>query len=362
MSETGTPPIAPPPPEEVHEVKAALEARAGHAQAKKSRQGLIRTGVAIVAFVVLIVAVNILTHGNFFTAGNLTNVLRQITYNAILAVGQTFVIITAGIDLSVGSLIELTGVVMAQFANASGLNGPILVIATTIVGVLVGCAAGLVNALPVVRLNLPPFITTLAMMLMARGLAFKLSHGQPVPLTSNAFNALGTEYALHDLLAPLGLPGIPWAVLVMLAVVIVFAVLLNRTRFGRYVLALGGNEEAARLAGINVHLVKTFVYVISGGCAALAGMLLMARFSSGSPQTGIGSELQSIAAVVVGGTSLMGGRGSVIATFFGALLIGVLNNVMNLLNIESYTQDIVLGAVILLAVMAEEIRKRVFAK
>jgi ribose transport system permease protein len=200
------------------------------------------------------------------------------------------------------------------------------------------------------------------MMLMARGLAFKLSHGQPVPLKSSAFDALGTQYALHDLLAPLGMPGIPWAVMVMLAVVIVFAIVLNRTRFGRYVLALGGNEEAARLAGINVRLVKTMVYVISGGCAALAGMLLMARFSSGSPQTGVGSELQSIAAVVVGGTSLMGGRGSVIATFFGALLIGVLNNVMNLLNIESYTQDIVLGAVILLAVMAEEIRKRVFAR
>jgi len=199
------------------------------------------------------------------------------------------------------------------------------------------------------------------MMLMARGLAFKLSHGQPVPLNSTAFDALGTDYAFHDLLAPLGLPGIPWAVMVMLAVVIVFAVVLNRTRFGRYVLALGGNEEAARLAGINVRVVKTFVYVISGGCAGIAGMLLMARFASGSPQTGIGSELQSIAAVVVGGTSLMGGRGSVVATFFGALLIGVLNNVMNLVNVESYTQDIVLGAVILLAVMAEEIRKRVFA-
>jgi ribose/xylose/arabinose/galactoside ABC-type transport system permease subunit len=344
------------------EVRAALDARAGDARAKQSRQGALRIGIAAVAFIVLIVVVNALTHGNFFTAGNLTNVLRQITYNAILAVGQTFVIITAGIDLSVGSLIELTGVVMAQFANASGLDGPLLVIATTFVGVLVGCAAGLVNAAPVVRLNLPPFITTLAMMLMARGLAFKLAHGQPVPLKSNAFDALGTQYALHDLLAPLGLPGIPWAVLVMLAVVIVFAIVLTRTRFGRYVLALGGNEEAARLAGINVRLVKTLVYVISGGCAALAGMLLMARFSSGSPQTGIGSELQSIAAVVVGGTSLMGGRGSVVATFFGALLIGVLNNVMNLLNIESYTQDIVLGGVILLAVMAEEIRKRVFAR
>ena len=344
------------------DVRAALDAHADDAQAKKRRAQWLRIGIAVAAFVVLIVVVNVLTQGDFLTAGNLTNVLRQITYNAILAVGQTFVIITAGIDLSVGSLIQLTGVVMAQFANASGLSGALLVIVTTLVGIAVGCLAGLVNAMPVVRLNLPPFITTLAMMLMARGLAFKLSHGEPVPLKSDAFDALGTQYALHDLLAPLGMPGIPWAVLVMLTVVIAFAIVLTRTRFGRYVLALGGNEEAARLAGINVRLVKTFVYVISGGCAALAGMLLMARFASGSPQTGVGSELQSIAAVVVGGTSLMGGRGSVVASFFGALLIGVLNNVMNLLNIESYTQDIVLGAVILLAVMAEEIRKRVFAR
>ena len=344
------------------EVKATLAASAEGAQKRRSRSALIRTAIGVVAFIILIVVVNALTHGNFLTAGNLTNVLRQITYNAILAVGQTFVIITAGIDLSVGSLIQLTGVVMAQFANATGLSGPAVVIVTTLFGILVGCCAGLINALPVVRLNLPPFITTLAMMLMARGLAFKLSHGQPVPLNTDAFQNLGIGYALPGLLAPLGLPGIPWAVLVMLVVVAVFAVLLVRTRFGRYVLAIGGNEEAARLAGINVGFVKTMVYVISGGCAALAGMLLMARFSSGSPQTGVGSELQSIAAVVVGGTSLMGGRGSVVASFFGALLIGVLNNVMNLLNIESYTQDIVLGAVILLAVMTEEIRKRVFAK
>jgi ribose/xylose/arabinose/galactoside ABC-type transport system permease subunit len=327
-----------------------------------SRRGLTNVALGVVAFAIVIAIVNAVTHGDFFTPGNLTNVLRQITYNAILAVGQTFVIITAGIDLSVGSLIELTGVVMAQFANACGLAGPGLVVVTTLVGVSVGALAGLVNALPVVRLNLPPFITTLAMMLMARGLAFHLSGGRPVPLNSDAFNALGTQYALHDLLAPLGLPGIPWAVMVMIAVVVVFAIVLNRTRFGRYVLAIGGNEEAARLAGVNVALVKTFVYVISGGCAALAGMLLMARFQSGSPNTGIGDELQSIAAVVVGGTSLMGGRGSVVATFFGALLIGVLNNVMNLIGIDSYTQDIVLGGVILLAVMAEAIRKRVFAR
>jgi ribose transport system permease protein len=145
-------------------------------------------------------------------------------------------------------------------------------------------------------------------------------------------------------------------------VVAVFSVVLTRTRFGRYTFALGGNEEAARLAGINTRRTKTLVYVISGALAALAGLLLMSRFSSGSPQTGLGYELSVIAAVVVGGTSLMGGRGAIVGTFFGALLIGVLNNVMNLLNIESYTQQIVLGAVILLAVIVDELRKRFLAR
>jgi len=343
------------------EVKAALEAGSSDVRARQRRSAMLRTGGAILALLVVVIVINVFSHGSFLTAGNLTNVLRQITYNAILAIGQTFVIITAGIDLSVGSLIELTGVVMASFANAVPLDGPLLVIATLIVGLAVGCTAGFVNAVPVVRLNLPPFITTLAMMLMARGLAFKLAHGRPVAVNSTAFDATGTGFLLQGLLRPLGLPGIPIAVVWMAVLVIVFAIILTRTRFGRYVFAIGGNEEAARLAGINVARVKTLVYVISGGCAAVAGLLLMARFQSGSPNTGIGSELQSIAAVVVGGTSLAGGRGSVVSTFFGALLIGLLNNVMNLLGIESYTQDIVLGAVILIAVVVDELRKRYLA-
>jgi len=334
----------------------AAGAEAAHARAGRTR--ILRTGGAIVALFIVVAIVNVFSHGAFLTPGNLTNVLRQITYNAILAIGQTFVIITAGIDLSVGSLIELTGVVMASFANAVPLQGLALVVATLVVGLAVGCTAGFINAVPVVKLNLPPFITTLAMMLMARGLAFKLAHGRPVPVNSTAFNAMGTGFFLEGPLHAIGLPGIPIPVLWMAVLVAAFAILLTRTRFGRYVFAIGGNEEAARLAGIAVGRVKTLVYVISGGCAAIAGLLLMARFESGSPNTGIGSELQSIAAVVVGGTSLAGGRGSVVSTFFGALLIGVLNNVMNLLGIESYTQDIVLGGVILLAVVADELRKR----
>ena len=345
------------------EIKAGLEQHSEEVRAKANRGAILRLGIVIAGLAIVVVAVNILTSGHFLTPGNLTNVLRQITYNTVLAVGQTFVIITAGIDLSVGSMIQLSGVVMALFANAVPLDGFPLIVATLLVGLAVGAVAGFINALPVVRLNLPPFITTLAMMLIARGLAFKLSHGQPVPVHSNAFQGMGIGYIFAGTLSHIGLPGIPIAVAWMVVIAVLFAIILGRTRFGRYVYAIGGNEEAARLAGINVGLVKTLVYVICSCCAAVAGLLLMARFSSGSPQTGSGDELlQSIAAVVVGGTSLMGGRGTIIGTFLGALLIGVLNNMMNLLNIESYTQEIVLGAVILLAVVLDELRKRYLVK
>jgi ribose/xylose/arabinose/galactoside ABC-type transport system permease subunit len=321
------------------------------------RYGLIAGGIAAV-----LVVLNVFTSGHLLEPGNIINVLRQITYNAIMAIGQTFVIIAAGIDLSVGSVVSLTGVVMALFVNAVHFDGPLLVAATLLVGVAIGGLAGFVNAIPVVKLNMPPFITTLAMMLMARGLAYNLSHGTPIAIETNAFQLTGTGYIFDGLRASTGFPGIPVAVIWMAVIALGFGTLLARTRFGRYVYALGGNEEAARLAGINVAQVKTLAYVISGACAGVAGLLLMARFSSGSPQTGLGYELQAIAAVVVGGTSLVGGRGTIAGTFAGALLIGALYNAMNLLHIESYTQEIVLGAVILAAVTIDEVRKRYLSK
>jgi ribose/xylose/arabinose/galactoside ABC-type transport system permease subunit len=342
------------------DVKAVMDERAVAVLAQKRRGAVLRTIGMAAGFVVVLLAVNVLAHGNFLEPQNLTNVLRQIALNAILAVGQTFVIITAGIDLSVGSIVGLCSVVMTLVANTLHVSGPVAFVVTLLAGLAVGCAAGWINALPVVRLGLPPFITTLAMMQVARGLALILAHGQPIPLVdSTPFAWLGTGYIFTGTIR--GLPGISWQVLVMGLVAIVFAIILGRTAFGRYVLALGGNEEAARLAGIDTRTVKTLVYVISGGCAAIGGMLLMARFSSGNPVNGTGAELQCIAAVVVGGTSLMGGRGTIVGTFFGALLIGVLNNVMNLLAIESYMQQIVLGAVILLAVVLDELRKRYLA-
>jgi ribose transport system permease protein len=323
----------------------------------------LRIAGAAAFLIVLVAIVDVASRGSFLEPSNIVRVLRQITYNCILGVGQTFVIITAGIDLSVGSLVALTGVIAALFANAVHLSGFPLIAATLVAALAVGCAAGWVNALPVTKLNLPPFITTLAMLEMAVGAAFILSHGRPVALQSPDFQNTGIGSFLGGVTTALHLPNIPVPVIWMVVVIIVASIVLNRTRFGRYVFAIGGNEEAARLAGINVARVKTAVYMISGACAAIVGFLYMALFSSGSPQTGTGDELlESIAAVVVGGTSLMGGRGSVVGTFFGALLIGVLYNAMNLLNVDSYLQKVLLGAVILLAVVLDELRKRYLAR
>jgi ribose/xylose/arabinose/galactoside ABC-type transport system permease subunit len=326
---------------------------------RERRAYWLRIAGAGLLLVALIVIVNVASHGSFLEPANIVRVLRQITYNCVLGVGQTFVIITAGIDLSVGSLVALTGVVGALCANSLHLSGFLLIAVTLIVTVAVGAGAGWINALPVVKLNLPPFITTLAMLEMALGLSFILAHGRPVALQSSDFQNTGIGSFLGGVTSALHLPSIPVPVIWMLAIIVAASVLLTRTRFGRYVFAIGGNEEAARLAGINVARVKTLVYVISGACAAVVGFLYMALFSSGSPQTGTGDELlESIAAVVVGGTSLTGGRGSIVGTFFGALLIGVLYNAMNLLNVDSYLQKVVLGAVILLAVVLDELRKR----
>ncbi|MDE2572642.1 MAG: ABC transporter permease [bacterium] len=335
----------------------AIEERAAVTPARAMWWRYAVVGGVLIVFLALVTT---FTHGAFLDPGNLVNVLRQITYNAVLAAGQTFVIVTAGIDLSVGSLVSLCGVVMAMAANALPFHGIVLVGVVLLIGAAVGAIAGYINALPVVRLGLPPFITTLAMMLMARGLAYKLSHGRPIALNSDAFNTIGIGFTLRGLGHLLQMPGIPVAVLWMAVVLIVSGIVLARTRFGRYVYAIGGNPEAARLAGIPTRGVVTAVYVISGICAAIASLLLMARFQSGSPQTGYGFELTVIAAVVVGGTSLFGGSGTIAGTFIGALLIGVLNNVMNLANVESYTQDIALGAVILLALILDQLRKRIW--
>jgi len=320
-----------------------------------------RVLAATAVFVAFIAVVDVAAHGAFLSRGNIASVLSQISYDFILAIGETFVIITAGIDLSIGSLVSLCGVVMAIVANSLHLSGVLLIAVTLLSGLGVGALAGYVNALPVVKLNLPPFITTLAMMQIALGASYILSHGRPVALVSPVFGNLGYGGFFSGLTGLLHVQGNLFPIVWMLVVGLFFSTLLTRTRFGRYVLAIGGNEEASRLAGVDVARTKTLVYVISGVCAAIVGFLYLALFSSGSPQTGTGNEmLAAIAAVVVGGTSLMGGRGTIVGTFFGALLIGSLNNAMNLLHIDSYLQMVVLGVVILLAVALDELRKRYF--
>jgi putative xylitol transport system permease protein len=288
---------------------------------------------------------------NFFTSSNLINIVRQSSYRTIVAVGMTFVILTAGIDLSVGGIIALSGVVGCMVLVHPGLPLPLALALGIGAGVAAGAALGAVNGIAITRFNLPPFIATLAIWFIAGrdgGLAFLVNNGQPVFNLPDSFLTLGGG----------SIAGVPVPIIFMVVAVIAGHVVLTRTRFGRYVYAVGGNEEAAWLSGINVRQVKLAVYVISGLLAGLSGMLLAARLASGDPKTGVGQELDVIAAVVVGGTSLFGGRGTILGTLVGALIIGVLNNGLNLLNISSYWQPVVKGGVILLAVLIDQVTKK----
>jgi ribose transport system permease protein len=275
---------------------------------------------------------------HFLTVSNLLNVAEQTAIIAIIASGMTFVIITAGIDLSVGSVLAFSGVVMASLL-AKGVPLPIALA----VGPLVGFGCGAVNGVLITVGRLPPFIATLGMMSVARGAALLFTEGRPISGFSETFRFLATGK----------LVGIPLPVLIMIAVFIAAHFLLTRTKLGRYAFAIGGNEEATILSGVNVRLYKILVYGLCGGLSALAAILLTARLNSAQPIAGIMYELDAIAATVIGGTSLMGGEGNVFGTLVGALIIGVLRNGLNLLSISSFTQQIVIGVVIIVAVLLD---------
>ena len=278
----------------------------------------------------------------FLTASNLLNVMEQTAINAVIAVGMTFVILSAGIDLSVGSIAALSGVVMASRLQA-GWPLPLAIVAGLLTGALCGAFSGLL----ITRGKLPPFIATLGMMSVARGSALLFTDGRPISGFSESLRWLSTGRLL----------GIPLPVLLTVLLYAIAIVLLNRTRFGRYVYAIGGNEEAARLSGVAVGLHKTFVYVLSGVTAALASVLLTARLNSAQPIAGMMYELDAIAAVVIGGTSLTGGLGTLGGTLIGALTMGVLRNGLNLLGISSFLQQIVIGLVIIAAVLMDSLVK-----
>ena len=285
----------------------------------------------------------------FLSIDNLVNVALSIAITGILAVGMTFVILTGGIDLSVGSVLAVAGIVAAICAKTLGDAG---IFVGIIAAVLVGVLCGLFNGVTISRFRVPPFVVTLAVLTIARGLAFiiadKFSGSTSVSELPAGFAFLGREKLF----------GLPVPVITMLIVFAIGWFLLRHTRFGRYVYAIGGNSEASFLAGINVKSVTTWVYVLNGFLVGLAGVTLASRLGAGLANAGMQYELDVIAAVVVGGTSLMGGKGSVVSTLFGAIFIGVLNNGLNLAGIDPYLQKVALGVVILLAVLADQINKR----
>lgn len=280
---------------------------------------------------------------HFLTVSNLLNVAEQAAIIAIVAVGMTFVIITGGIDLSVGSVLAFAGVVMASVLHA---EVPLPVALAVALGT--GLFCGLVNGALITVGRLPPFIATLGMMSVARGTALMFTEGRPVSGFSGGFRSLATGE----------LVGIPVSVIIMVGVYVVAHFVLTRTKLGRYTYAIGGNEEAALLSGVNVRLYKAAVYGISGMLSGLAAVILTARLNSAQPIAGMMYELDAIAATVIGGTSLLGGEGTVVGTLIGALIMAVLRNGLNLLGVSSFIQQVVIGSVIIAAVLIDMWLKR----
>lgn len=280
---------------------------------------------------------------HFLTVSNLLNVAQQTSINAVVAVGMTFVILSGGIDLSVGSIVAVAGVVLGAMLQ-SGQPAVVAIAAALAIGTL----TGLINGALVSWGGLPPFIVTLGMMSVARGAALLFTEGRPVSGFDEGFRSLATGSVAF----------IPAPVVIMLVVYAVAHFVLTTTTFGRYVYAIGGNEEATRLSGVLVRRQKTVIYGVSGLMSAVAAIILTARLNSAQPIAGMMYELDAIAATVIGGTSLMGGEGTLTGTLVGALIMGVLRNGLNLLGVSSFLQQIVIGAVIVIAVLVDTVLKR----
>jgi ribose/xylose/arabinose/galactoside ABC-type transport system permease subunit len=307
-------------------------------------------------FLAILVVVLSILRPNFLSAFNIFNVLRQISFIGILAVGMTFVILTAGIDLSVGSMLAFAGIVCATVAKGSrsllegGVTDPggFRVLLAALAAIAVGLLIGLLQGTLTARAGIPAFIVTLGGLGAWRGATLLWTDGQPISSFSDDFKFWGQGFV-----GPLPVP-----VIFFLAMVVIGQIVLKYTQYGRWIYALGGTPEASRLSGLNVKALITSVYVISGFCAGLAGFLLTSRLNSAEQVAGQGYELQSIAAVVIGGTSLFGGQGGMIGTLIGAMLIGVLNNGLVILNVSPYYQQIVIGAIIVLSVYIDQLAKQ----
>lgn len=305
-------------------------------------KGTLRTAGTFIGLIVMCIFLSFMSP-HFLTVSNMLNITLQSSINAILAFGITFAIITSGIDLSVGSILALSSVTMG-LAIGSGLG----LFPAILIGLLIGALAGAINGFLITRLDLAPFIATLGMMSIARGLALVITKGYPISGMPKPLRYLGKGRML----------GIPVPVVVTLIVFVIAYILLKYTKFGRYVYAIGGNEEATRLSGINVRKTKLLVYTWCGTMAGLAGIILTARLNSAQPIAGMGYELDAIAAAVIGGTSLSGGEGTAQGTLLGALIIGVLRNGLNLLNVSSFWQQVVIGCVVIGAVAMDKLQKK----
>lgn len=331
-----------------HTGGASVGSRGTNAE-RRSRLSVIGQGLQqVLAFGTLIALVLFFSvaSSSFFTFSNISSILLSTAVIGILAVGTTFVIITGGIDLSIGTGMTLCSVITGLLLTQAGL--PLVV--GVLGGVAMGALIGAINGFNVAYLGLPPFIATLAMMMVAQGLALVLSGVRPIYLSGiPGFSAI----ALGSLV-----PGIPNAVLILFLMALVTGVILSKTVLGRLTYAIGSNEEATRLSGINTRHWLLAVYTLAGSATGLAGVVMASRLNSAQPQLGIGYELQAIAAVIIGGTSLLGGRGSILGTLIGALIMSVLINGLRIMAIQTEWQTVVVGLVVLIAVFADNLRKR----
>lgn len=291
-----------------------------------------------VAFVVICFILSLITP-QFLTVSNWTIIITQVSINALLAFGVTFVIITGGIDLSLGSIVAVSGIVAAMMAHPD--TYPVIV--PIVAGLLAGVFVGAFNGFVITKSKIAPFIVTLGTMTIGRGLALILSKGRPVSNLSDSFNFIGGGNVF----------GIPFPIIVLVVAFGICAIILKKTILGRYIYAVGGNEQAAKAAGINVNQIKMAVYSICGLLSGLAGILLTSRITTGQPNAGAGFELDAIAAAIIGGTSTSGGTGTMTGTLIGALLIGVISNGLDLLNVTSYYQQVVMGVIIIGAVVLD---------
>jgi len=324
----------------------------------EKRRDLIQKFAAFGGLVILVIVFS-LTSRAFLTVDNALTVALQVTSIAILGIGATCVIITGGIDLSVGSILALAGVSAALSVKA-GL--PVWL--GMAIGIVVGALCGGANGLLVTRLKLPPFIATLGTMMVARGLALQITGARAVSGLGQDFGVLGNGSLLRvetigsDGFPNVVFPGIPYPVLIMVVLAVIVSLMLTRTVLGRHIYAVGSNEEAARLSGVNVRRVTLFAYVLSGTLAGLTGCILMSRLVTGQPNEGIMYELDAIASAVIGGTSLIGGVGTISGTAIGAFVIGILRNGLNMNGVSAFTQQIIIGLVILFTVWIDQLRNR----